>query len=114
MSVRAYAAEIVERGGAQSLVQLLDSPDNWIAYAAAETLVAREDTKDQALTTLDHLADERSGNASFAADTARNMRRYCNPGGDPVEVEKRLAKIREREDPRQKRLLEFRARDGAR
>jgi ElaB/YqjD/DUF883 family membrane-anchored ribosome-binding protein len=78
---RAYAAEIVARGGAQSLAQLLDSSDKWLAYSAANALADLAETKDQALSTLDRLAEERSGNASASAQTTRNMVRYGTPWG---------------------------------
>jgi hypothetical protein len=108
---RAYAAEIVARGGSESLIALFKSPDDWIAYSAAVALVIHDETKDIALATLDRIADECSGGASFSADIGRNMIRYGDPLGDPVAVEKELAEIRARDE---KRLGEIRGRDGAR
>ena len=97
---QAYAAEIVARGGSKSLIALFESPDNWIAYCAAAALVVHEKTRDVALATLDRIADECSGGASFSADIGRNMIRYGDPLGDPVEVEKELAEIRARDGAR--------------
>jgi hypothetical protein len=94
---RAFANEIIARGGSKSLIALFESPDNWIAYCAAAALVIHEETKSVALATLDRIADERSGGASSSARIARNMIRYGDPLGDPVEVEKRLAEIRARD-----------------
>lgn len=97
---RAYAKEIIARGGSRSLLELLSSPDNWVAQCAGRALMAQEATKEQALAALDRIADECSGIASFSADTARNLARYGDPGGDPVELEKRLAEIRARDGAR--------------
>lgn len=97
---RAYASEIIARGGSKSLAELLNSPDNWVAQCAGRALMVHEATKDQALAALDRIADECSGIASFSADTARNISRYGDPDGDPVEVEKQLAEIRARDGAR--------------
>ncbi len=89
----AYLDEIGSRGGMQSLIPLLDSPDDWIAYRTACRLARHDETKDRAMATLDRIADA-EGIASGEADRARNMIRYGNTLGDPVEVEKELAAIR--------------------
>jgi hypothetical protein len=92
----AFADEIATRGGLPALLPLLDSTDNWLAYRVADRLADLEETRDRALATLDRIADECSGGASASAERARNMIRYGDPLGDPVEVEKRLAEIRAR------------------
>jgi hypothetical protein len=94
---RAFAAEIVIRGGAHTLIQLLDVSDNWVAQCAARALMVHAETKDRAMAALDRIADECSGSASSSANIARNMIRYGDPLGDPIEVEKRLAEIRARD-----------------
>jgi hypothetical protein len=96
----AYADEIAARGGLPSLLPLLDSPDNWIAYRTADRLADLPETKDRAMAVLDRIADECSGSASASAERARNMIRYGDTLGDPVEVEKRLAEIRARDSAR--------------
>ena len=97
---RAYASEIIARGGSKSLAELLDCADNWVAQCAGRALMVHEATKDQALAALDRIADECSGSASSSARIAKNMLRYGDPLGDPVEVEKRLAEIRARDGAR--------------
>ncbi len=86
----AYLDEIGSRGGLQSLIPLLDLRDDWIAYRTASRLARHDETKDRAMATLDRLADS-EGVASGEADRARNMIRYGDPLGDPVEVEKERA-----------------------
>ncbi len=86
----AYLDEIGSRGGLQSLIPLLDVRDDWIAYRTASRLARHDETKDRAMATLDRLADS-EGVASGEADRARNMIRYGDPLGDPVEVEKERA-----------------------
>ena len=94
----AYADEIVRRGGHASLETLMENPDPFIAYSAAAALVRIPQFREAALAVLDRIADGRLGFASDCGDTARNMIRYGNPNGDPVEYEKRLAAIRAREN----------------
>lgn len=89
----AYADEIARRGGLPSLLPLLDSSDDWIAYRTASRLARNEETKDRAMATLDRIADS-DGEGSGQANRARNMIRYNDPLGEPVAVEKRLAAIR--------------------
>ena len=89
----AYAAAISTRGGLPSLLQLIDSPDIWLAYCTGDRLADLEETRDRALAVLDRIADARIGYVSYRANTARNVVRYGHPSGDPVETEKRLAKI---------------------
>ncbi len=94
----AYANEIRRRGGLPSLAPLLDSPDPFIAYSVARHLARLEEFRERGLAVLDRIADGRLGFASGRARTARNMIRYGNPNGDPVEYEKELAAIRAREN----------------
>jgi len=94
----AYADEIRRRGGLPSLAPLLDSPDPFIAYSAARLLARLDDFRERGLAVLDRIAETNIGFPSSRADTARNMIRYGNPDGDPVEVEKELAAIRARYD----------------
>jgi hypothetical protein len=72
----------------------MGSPDHWLAYYVANYYADHGATKDRAMAVLDRIADGRFRSASSAADTARNMIRYGNPFGDPVEEEKALAEIR--------------------
>lgn len=92
----AYAAEIERRGGMPSLAPLLDSSDPFIAYSVARLLARLENFQKRALGVLDSIVESHVGFASDLADTARNMVRYGNPDGDPIEVENRRAAIRAR------------------
>jgi len=94
----AFADEIVRRGGFSSLIELTENADPFIAYSAADQLADLADFRERALVVLDRIADGRLGATSGLADTARNVIRYGNPNGDPVEYEKRLAAIRAREN----------------
>jgi hypothetical protein len=94
----AYADEIARRGGLPSLAPLMDGADSFIAYAAADRLGDVPEFRERALVVLDRIVEARLGFTSGRADTARNMIRYGNPNGDPVEYERRLVEIREREN----------------
>ena len=93
-----FAEEIIRRGGHASLEALMANPDPFIAFSAAGSLVKILEFREAALTVLDRIADARVGSASTEARIARNVIRYGDPDGDPVELEKRLAVIRAREN----------------
>lgn len=92
----AIADEISRRGGLPSLAPLMDGPDPFIAYSAARLLARLEDFRERALAVLDRIADGHLGSASTRARIARNVIRYGNPDGDPVEYERELAEVRAR------------------
>ena len=94
----AIAEEITRRGGLPSLAPLMDGPDLFLAYSAARLLARVDKFRDRALAVLDRIVDARVGSASTRARIARNVIRYGDPDGDPVELEKRLAVIRAREN----------------
>ena len=83
-----YASEIGRRGGLPSLLPLLDSDDNWIAYRTATQLARLPETQERALATLDRLAELRTGSTSFLANSSRNMVRYGNPVGAKWKTER--------------------------
>ena len=85
------AEEIKRRGGLPSLAPLMDGHDPFIAYSAARLLARTEEFKERALDVLDRIADANIGSASFRADIARNVIRYGDYRGDPVQYEKELA-----------------------
>ncbi len=97
-AVEAYGDEIRDRGGLPVLAPLMDGADPFLAYSAARRLARLDEFRERALAVLDHIAKMNVGTASFRSDTARNVIRYGNPNGDPVEYEKRLAAIRAREN----------------
>ena len=94
----AFGEEIVRRSGQPSLETLMANADPFIAYSAAAVLVRLPDYRDRALAVLDQIADAKVGSASTRSRIARNVIRYGDPDGDPVELEKRLAVIRAREN----------------
>jgi hypothetical protein len=94
----AFADEIIRRGGHASLEALMANPDPFIAYSAAAALVKLDAFRERALDVLDRIAEARVGSASTRARIARNVIRFGDPDGDPVELEKRLAVIRAREN----------------
>ena len=75
------------------MLPLIDSPDTWVAFSAADRLADLEETRDRALAVLDRIADACVGYVSYRANTSRNVVRYGHPGGDPVEYAKRLTEI---------------------
>jgi hypothetical protein len=93
-----FGDEIVRRGGQSSLETLMANPDPFIAYSAADQLADMPQFREAALAVLDRIADACVGSASFRADIARNVIRYGDFRGDPIEHEKRLAVIRAREN----------------
>jgi hypothetical protein len=94
----ALGEEIVRRGGQASLETLTANADPFIAYSAAAVLVKLADFRDRALAVLDRIADAKVGSASTRTRIARNVIKYGDPDGDPIELEKRLAVIRAREN----------------
>ena len=93
----AYSQAIAARGALPSLLPLIDSPDTRLAYCTTDRPADLDEPKDRALAALDRIADARVGTVSFMADNARNMVRYGDPGGDPVEIERNLVENRARE-----------------
>ena len=87
----AFAEEIIRRGGHASLEALMANPDPFIAFSAAGSLVKIPDFREAALTVLDRIADARVGSASTEARIARNVIRYGDYRGDPVQYQKELA-----------------------
>jgi len=68
--------------------------DQFIAYSAAAALVKIAEFREPALAVLDQIADACIGAASFRADIARNVIRYGDYRGDPIQYEKELAEVR--------------------
>jgi len=87
----AFGNEIARRGGHSSLETLMANPDPFVAYSAAAALVKITEFRERALTVLDRIADACIGTASTRARIARNVIRYGDYRGDPVQYEKELA-----------------------
>lgn len=96
-NVEAYADELGRRDDLAAFTPLLDSGDDWIAYAAAHQLIQFEAAEDCALETLDRIADAQSGGVTSGfANRARNMVRFGHPSGafkPPTEVERAFLRV---------------------